>query len=173
MDCFSKYRRSRGPCKIEDPARSNCYQAKMNAIHSVLLQTGPRTIHSRPAPRIYALAALNSPRFAQPKLYAQGLAIFAARGRAQAVATAAVLRKWSAGLAHCKMHGRSDSKRSHRVVLELSREEKRPHRTPSPRSLHARHRRNTFTSRRPSSSRSRSRPPRRSSARRRPRHRRS
>ena len=48
-----------------------------------------------------------------------------------------------ASLAHCKMHGRSDSERSHRVVLELSREEKRPNRTPPPRTLHARHRRNT------------------------------
>ena len=73
------------------------------------------------------------------------------------------LAQWSAGLAHCK-----NARPKRQGALASGRT-----RTRSIEEIAARHRRNTRIPRRPSSSRSRSRPPRRSSARRRPRRRRS
>ena len=153
MGCFRHFRRKKTGYEKSIQARLHCYQAKMNAIHGVSLQTRPRTIHSRPAPRIYALAALKSPRLAQRSNEWQGLAIFAAHGRPRGRCDRCCCAVACWPLAHCKMHGRNTSERSHRVGRAPARSKKSP--------------------RRPSSSRSRSRPPRRSSARRRPRRRRS
>ena len=83
--CMQQYRTKQGGKKLaESLSLGFGKQAKMNAIHGVSLQTSPRTIHSRPAPRIYALAALKSPRFSLRTPCSFKPAIFAMLGRLRA-----------------------------------------------------------------------------------------